>query len=367
MSLVQQIVKKFESDKVMTFNDVDPYKNPDYWTSTGSPYIDLKLNTLGFPTGIVELRGPSRCGKTTLSLSVLKYAILNSENTICNILTTERRDNKSYAQRMGLPVEEVIIHQIKNAEMVFNRMKQTIKNTEEVFAANKIEYKPRFIFVLDSLGGLISKQEQDKFDTNSEKDEDKAAPMAATARAFKAGCRWLTGEIYDKNILFLVINHTYDDVNGNGGKKSYGGNGIEYMPSLRLDIARSFQGADLKSGDEIIGQCSQIKAFKNDFNGTKTPFKIEIALGIGIVLSPDDIAFGIQKGLLKKNGVGGASFLNGKLKWSTRKELYALYKSHNSLLRVLTKKLIMLAHEQVMSERKNEELSYNKNVKIKAQ
>lgn len=363
--LVSKIVKKFDSPNVVTFNEVDPYKIEGYWTSTGSPTIDLQLNTLGLPTGMVEFRGPSRCGKTTLSLSVLKYALLNTDNTICNILTTERRDNKAYAQRMGLPVEEVLVHHVKNAEMVFSRIRQTIKHTEEVWEAEKLEGKPRYIFVLDSLGALISKQEQDKFNENAEKDKDGAAPMAATARAFKAGSRWLTGEIYDKNILFIVINHTYDDVNGNGGKKSYGGNGIEYMPSLRLDMARSFQGADIKVGETIVGQSTQIKAFKNDFNGTKEPFKIEIALGIGVVLSPDDVAYGIQKGLLKKNGIGGASFLNGKLKWSTRKELYELYRTHNTLLRVLVKKLILLAHEDVKKKREAEEASYNKNAKLK--
>ena len=47
-------------------------------------------------------------------------------------------------------------------------------------------------------------------------------------------------KIYDKDIWFIIINHTYDNIGGfAGGKTSYGGNGIEYMPTMRLNITRT--------------------------------------------------------------------------------------------------------------------------------
>jgi len=329
MSIIDKLTKKFDSEHTMKFSELDPFSSTTFWIPTGSPTIDLNLNTLGLPTGIIEMRGPSQSGKTTLALSCLKHSIMNIENSVNVILTTERRDNRAYAQRMGLDVDQVLVHHIKNTEMMFNRIKQTIVNSEQIFRDEKRKDTPKFLFVLDSLGALSSSQETRKMEENAEKDDAKEPSMASTARSFKRGLRWLTGEIYDKEICFIVINHTYDDVNSPiGGKKSYGGKGIEFMPSIRLDLNKAM-GVTVKIGEEKVGQLTEVTAFKNDFNGIKSSFKMEIAFGYGIVLSQSDINFGIENKILTKNGVGGASYLNGKLKWSSRKELYDLYKNHN--------------------------------------
>jgi hypothetical protein len=80
-------------------------------------------------------------------------------------------------------------------------------------------------------------------------------------------------------------------------------------------------------------------------------------------LSQEDIKFGIEKGILKKHGIAGASYMNGKIKWGSRKELYELYKNHNPFLKLLNKQLIKAAHEDVLKKRQKEEEIYRKSVK----
>lgn len=358
--LTDKIIKKFDSDDTLKFSDIDPFKDVKTWVSTGSPSLDLFLGTYGYPSGIIELRGESKSGKTTLSLEAMKWAINNISNPICCVLTVERRDNKPYAQRMGLNTDDVIVHKIRNVEMMWNRVKQTIELGKKMAEEEKIE-NPKFIFVLDSLGALTSRQEISKKQENSDKDEEKDAAMASTARAFKSGLRWLVSEIYDNDITFFVINHTYDNIGGMGGKKSYGGNGIQYMPTMRFETEKSFAGGDIKTGEEIVGQLTNIKVIKSDFGQNGKKFPIEIALGIGIVLHQNDIDLAIEHNLLKKSGYGAVGFA-GKLKWNNRKELYELYRQRNPFLKILIKQITKISHGIVLEIRNKEDKLY-KNAK----
>jgi recombination protein RecA len=351
-NILDKIIKRFDSDNVVKFSKVDPFQKVKAWVSTGSPSLDIHLNTLGYPTGIIELRGPSQSGKTTMALHALKSAS-QEDNAICVILSSERRDNKIYAQRMGINTDKILVYQVQDIEMVYRRMKQTIDEVYKIYADEKLEGKPHFLFVWDSLGATISAQEKEKMDENSKKDEDKSPAMMSAARATKGGMRYIVSEVYDKDITFIIINHTYDGAMG--GKKSYGGTGIEYMPTMRIDITKHFtKGNTPKIGEELVGQVSELKPFKNDFSNNKKSIEVEIKFGHGMVLSADDIEFGIEQGILKKHGQTGASFMNGKLKWGNRRELYALYDNRDKFLKILTKKLLKAAHDYVIEQRRIE-------------
>jgi hypothetical protein len=85
----------------------------------------------------------------------------------------------------------------------------------------------------------------------------------------------------------------------------------------------------------------------------KQKFLIEIAYGFGIVLSSEDVQFGIEQGVLEKFGATGAIYKIGskELKWKSRKELYQLYEEKNPLLKMLVSKLTTLAHAIVLKNR----------------
>ena len=121
MSLIGRLQQQFDSKKTFRFADVDPFQDVGSWISTGSPTLDLALNTLGFPTGVIEVRGASQSGKTTMSLQAMKTAIdYMGDRAVVSILSSERRDNLAYAAQMGVPVDQIILHRIKTIEDVKN-------------------------------------------------------------------------------------------------------------------------------------------------------------------------------------------------------------------------------------------------------
>lgn len=348
--LINKIVQKSNDEDLMVFDDVDVFTEVDFWTSTGSPTLDLHLNTFGIPSGIIEVRGGSMSGKTTLSLHLINN-LQKDDNAVICILSSERRDNKVYAEQIGIDTRNIIISRVSTIEDVFNKVEQIITTVEEVWQEDEREGKPKFLFVWDSLGATISAQEKKKMKESAEKDSEDSytAAMGSAARAIKRGLRFMTGQVYDKNITFLVINHVYDKIGSVvGAKESYGGNGIKYHCNMRLEFKST---GDIKIRDEKRGQNGKVKIVKSDFSKTKDEVAIEIGFGLGFILTEDDIKLGIEAGILEKFGKTGASFMKGKLKWKSRPELYQLYEEKNKLLKLLTNKLTKLAHQKVKESR----------------
>ena len=78
--------------------------------STGSPELDWNLRTFGLPTGIIEIAGRSRSGKTTEGLEAMKYFLAENPDTgLACILSSENRDNKDYAIQLGVDISRVAI------------------------------------------------------------------------------------------------------------------------------------------------------------------------------------------------------------------------------------------------------------------
>jgi len=91
---------------------------------------------------------------------------------------------------------------------------------------------------------------------------------------------------------------------------------------------------------------------KNDF-GSRRETKLEILLGFGIVLSEEDIAFGIEHGLIIKESTLKRSALKGKLEWSSKRTLYAHFYNKNKYMDMLIKLIAKERHKQVISERES--------------
>jgi recombination protein RecA len=361
-SFTDRLVKRFKDENTVTFKSIDNFGNVNSWISTGSPSLDYHLNTWGYPSGIIEMRGVSKSGKTTLSLHAMKIAYQINPDVIIVILSTERRDNKPYAKQIGVPLDKVIVHQVTTIEQVFNRIQQTITEVELMWKEEEREGKPKFIFVWDSLGASIAEQERKKMVSAAEEDtaDHANAAMAAAAKATKRGLRFMVGQVYDRDICFYIINHTYDKIGSfTGGQESYGGKAIQFMPTMRLEA--TFTG-QVKIGEVKVGQTTKVTVIKSDYTSDLAPHEIEIGYGLGLILTEDDMEFGVEAGYVKraglmnkngtpKKGAQGYSFMNGKLEWHDRKGLYELYRTKNKFLQVLIRKLTKTVHDKVLAKR----------------
>ena len=347
-NIIDRIVKKFNSEDVIKFSEKDGFKDIKSWAHTGSPTLDYNLRTFGLPTGIIEIAGKSRSGKTTLGLMAMKYFLHeNPDDGIAVILSSENRDNKDYALQLGLPVNRIIIVKVKYVEAMFMQVKKLVMDADEIMKEDKM--KPKFFFLWDSLGATLSKSELDTMEENTKRLEKelqkgsevedielKNEKMMAFAKEAKKFAKSIMSEMYTHVMHFVMLNHQYEQSNmGITTRKSTGGEWVSLLPTLRLSM-------NLKSHEKIddveVAQISEVKVVKNDF-GSRKKTDVRILLGYGIILSNDDIEYALEAGILKKEGAKKMSFMNGKLTWSSPREFFKFYYEHNKFLKVLHNKI----------------------------
>ena len=361
-NIIDKIVKKFNSEDVIKFSDKDGFKDIKSWAHTGSPSLDYNLHTFGLPTGITEIAGKSRSGKTTLGLMSMKYFLKeNPEDGIAVILSSENRDNKDYALQLGLPTNRIIIIKVKYVEAMFMQVKKLVMDADEIM--KEIKMKPKFFFMWDSLGATLSKSELDTMEENTKRMEQqlqkgtevenielKNEKMMAFAKEAKKFAKSIMSEMYTHDIHFVMLNHQYEQSTmGITTRKSTGGEWVSLLPTLRLSM-------NLKSHEKIddveVAQISEVKVIKNDF-GSRKKTEIRILLGYGIILSQEDIDYACEVGILKKEGAKKMNFMNGKLTWSSPRELFKLYYEHNKFLTVLHNKIRKSMQNDLIELRNN--------------
>ena len=251
-NIIDRIVKKFNSEDVIKFSDKDGFKDIKSWAHTGSPTLDYNLHTFGIPTGIVEIAGMSRSGKTTLGLIAMKNFLKeNQEDGIAVILSSENRDNKDYALQLGLPVNRIIIVKVKYVEAMFMQVKKLVMDADEIMKEYKM--KPKFFFLWDSLGATLSKSELDTMEENTKRLEKelqkgsevedielKNEKMMAFAKEAKKFAKSIMSEMYTHVMHFVMLNHQYDNTAPGSfitTKKSTGGEWVSLFPTLRLSMS----------------------------------------------------------------------------------------------------------------------------------
>lgn len=359
MSLIDRIVSNFNSDDVIKFSEKDNFKDMKSWVHTGSPELEYNLGTLGFPTGIVEISGVSRSGKTTLSLVAMSNFLRANENGIAIILSSENRDNKEYAVKLGVEPDRVMILKIRYVEEMFMKVKKIIDDVVKIFKDDKLG-EPKFFFMWDSLGATLSKSELDTMDENTDMMEKKLSrgedieklkheKVGAFAKSAKMFAKFITAEMYDKVVHFIILNHVYDTIGGMGmsTKKSGGGTWIEFFPCLRLRM--TLVGHE-KIDEVEVAQYSEIKVIKNDF-GSRRKTKVEILLGRGFTLSEADILFGIEEGILVKESAKKISFNGGKVSWISKRTFYDLYEQNPKMMSLINQKIMKARHKRLLEER----------------
>src|SRR5690606_13456476 len=78
--------------------------------STGSLGLDIALGIGGFPRGrVIEIYGPESSGKTTIAIHTIAEA--QKKGGICAIIDAEHAFDSSYASKLGVDVDNLIISQ----------------------------------------------------------------------------------------------------------------------------------------------------------------------------------------------------------------------------------------------------------------
>ncbi len=248
--------------------------------STGSLSLDIALGIGGLPVGrIIEIYGPESSGKTTLSLHAIAEA--QKKGGIAAFVDAEHAFDRTYAEKLGIDVDNLIISQPDDGE-------QALEIADALIRSGAID-----IIVIDSVAALVPKAE-----IEGEMGESK---MGLQARLMSQALRKLTGTINKTGCVCIFINQLREKIGVMFGnpETTTGGNALKFYASVRLDIRRIGQ---IKEGVEIIGNRTRVKVAKNKLSPPFRTVEFDIIYGEGVSRLGETIDLGVEYEIIKKSG-----------------------------------------------------------------
>ena len=278
-SALGQIERQFGKGSIMKLGD-DSARLDIEATSTGSLGLDIALGIGGLPKGrIVEIYGPESSGKTTLTLHAI--AEEQKKGGVCAFVDAEHALDPTYAKRLGVDVDELLISQPDAGE-------QALEITDTLVRSGAVS-----MVVVDSVAALTPRAELEG-DMGDHQ-------VGAQARLMSQAMRKLTGSIAKSGCMVIFINQIRMKIGVMFGspETTSGGNALKFYSSVRLDIRRI--GA-IKDRDEIVGNHTRVKVVKNKVSPPFKQVEFDIMYGQGISKRGELIDLGVKLGFVEKSG-----------------------------------------------------------------
>lgn len=255
-----QIEKSFGKDAIMRLGQ-QPLRDHDA-LSTGSLLVDHAIGIGGIPRGrVTEIYGPEASGKTTLALQVIATA--QNQGLTAVFIDAEHALDTTYAQRLGINVDELIVSQPDYGE-------QALEIAEMLIRSNAVD-----VIVIDSVAALVPKAEVDG--------EMGDTHVGLQARLMSQALRKLTPVVHRSKTALIFINQVRQNISAMAfanKEVTPGGNALKFYASLRIEV-RKIQSLKNKAG-EAQGNKVLVKMAKNKMAPPFKKVEVDLIFGEGI-------------------------------------------------------------------------------------
>jgi len=277
------------------------FNDPTDWVSTGNYALNYLISSdfkKGVPLGKVTVfAGESGAGKSYIcSGNLIKNA--QEQGIFVVLIDSENALDKAWLEALGVDTDESKLLKLNMA--MIDDVAKTISEFMKEYKAMPEDSKPKVLFVIDSLGMLLTPTDVDQFEAGNMKGDMGRKPKALTSLV--RNCVNMFGS---HNVGLVATNHTYasQDMFDPDDKIS-GGQGFIYASSIVVAMKK----LKLKE-DEDGNKVSEVKGIRSACKIMKTryakPFeniqiKIPYATGMDPYSGLVDLFEG--KGILTQQG-----------------------------------------------------------------
>jgi recombination protein RecA len=295
-------VSKFRKDITKSIDGLSiGFNDPTDWISTGSYALNYLVSgdfNKGLPLGKVSVfAGESGAGKSYFaSGNVIKSA--QDQGIFVVLIDSENALDETWLQALGVDTDESKL--LKLSMAMLDDVAKTISTFMKDYRDMPDGERPKVLFVIDSLGMMMTPTELNQFDSG-----DMKGDMGRKAKALKALVTNCVNMFGSYNVGLVATNHTYQSQDMfDPDDKISGGQGFIYASSIviamkKLKLKEDLDGNKVSDVRGIRAGCKVMKTrYSKPFEGVqvKIPYETGMDPYSGLVELFE------KAGLLKKQG-----------------------------------------------------------------
>ena len=281
------------------------FRDPDTWVSTGNYTLNKLISNdfhKGVPLGKVTVfAGESGAGKSFIAAgNLVKNA--QDQGIFVVLIDSENALDESWLHALNVDTtpEKLLKLNVAMIDDVAKIISDFMKDYKAEYADKDDEERPKVLFVIDSLGMIMTPTDVDQFNRG-----DMKGDMGRKPKALAALVRNSVNMFGDYNVGLVATNHTYasqdmfdpDDKISGGQGFIYASSIVVAMRKLKLKV-----DADGNKTSQVHGIRAACKVMKTRYSKPFESVQVEIPYETGMSPYSGLVEFFEAKGLLIKQG-----------------------------------------------------------------
>ncbi|MDA9938829.1 hypothetical protein N9C48_01845 [bacterium] len=295
-------VSKFRKDLTKSIQGMSSgFNDPTDWISTGSYALNYLISgdfNRGVPLGKVTVfAGESGAGKSYFAAgNIVRHA--QEQGIYVVLIDSENALDQAWLEALGVDCDESKL--LKLSMSMIDDVAKTISTFMTDYKAMDEDDRPKVLFVIDSLGMLLTPTDVDQFNKGDMKGDMGRKPKALTSLV-----RNTVNMIGAHNVGLVCTNHTYasQDMFDPDDKIS-GGQGFIYASSIVVAMKKMKlkEDADGNKISQVMGIRAGCKVMKTRYAKPFEGVQVKIPYETGMNPYSGIVELFEAKGVIEKQG-----------------------------------------------------------------